>query len=417
MILQENRKPHLNRAPRKQISNADGVVLTDAPEFACQFLPDFTITYVNQACCRYFGVRQEDLIGQSFMALISKENQPIVSQYLLELNPEDPVLAFEQRTLNPSAEIRWQEWIIQAVFHDLENMANFHAIGRDITMFKTPDKNIEHTERQYRAVVEDQMELVCRYRPDFKLTFVNQAYCRYHGKKPNELIGQRFLPYVRPEVKREVLEFIKSATPDHPVVTTHQRITNKNGEPIWVEWCRRALFDDAGNLYAIQGVGRDITEFKKADAALRSSKEALHKKNAELEHKNAALNELLEQIEIQKKRIKDDVIANTEDLLIPILQQLISQGSKVDNRYLILIKRSLENLTSSFGRKITQRSLRLTPREINICNMVKRDLSSKEIAALLNISLNTVGRHRHSIRKKLNIANTNVNLNTFLKNW
>ena len=417
MILQENKGSSVNPALRKRMANGDDVVFKDVPEFACQFFPDFTITYVNQACCRYFGVRQEDVIGQSFMTLISKENQPTVSQYLLALNPEDPVLAFEHRTPNPSGETRWQEWSIAAVFHHSENTPSFNAIGRDITLFKTPDKNIEHTEKQYRAVVEDQMELVCRYRPDFKLTFVNQAYCRYHGKKPNELLGKSFLPYVGPEVKREVLEFIKSATPDHPVVTTPQRITNKTGETIWVEWCRRALFDDTGKLYAIQGVGRDITEFKKAEAALKSSKEALHKKNAELEHKNAALNELLEQIEIQKKHIKDDVIANTEDLLIPILQQLISKGSKFDNRYITLIKRSLEDLTSSFGRKITQRSLKLTPREIEICNMVKRDLSSKEIAALLNISLNTVGRHRHSIRKKLDIANANVNLNTFLKNW
>jgi len=49
--------------------------------------------------------------------------------------------------------------------------------------------------------------------------------------------------------------------------------------------------------------------------------------------------------------------------------------------------------------------------------MIRRGLSSKEIANLLNISLNTVGRHRHSIRKKVDITNKNINLNTFLQDF
>jgi DNA-binding CsgD family transcriptional regulator len=47
--------------------------------------------------------------------------------------------------------------------------------------------------------------------------------------------------------------------------------------------------------------------------------------------------------------------------------------------------------------------------------MDKQGLTSKEIAGMLNISVHTVGRHRHSIRKKINITNKDRNLNTYLK--
>jgi DNA-binding CsgD family transcriptional regulator len=114
-------------------------------------------------------------------------------------------------------------------------------------------------------------------------------------------------------------------------------------------------------------------------------------------------------------QIKDDVIANVEELLIPVLDQLVSKGSRIDKIYLNLIKRSLEDLTSSFGRKITLKEFRLTPKEIQICNMIKRGLSSKEIAGFLNISIFTVGRHRHNIRKKMKITNRKKNLNAFLQ--
>lgn len=293
-------------------------------------------------------------------------------------------------------------------------MKTNQAISRGTTQIKLSKKDLAISERQYRSVVEDQMELVCRYQPDGTVTFANEAYCRHHGKEPDEIIGKSFLPYLQPEDRDEIFKFIKSADPNHRVITINQQITNSNGETKWVEWCRRALFDNAGKLYEIQGVGRDITEFKKAQAALKFSEEALLKKNMELKRKNTALTEVLTQIENQKQQIKDDVTANVEDLLIPMLEQLISNNSRIEAKHLILIKRSLHDLTSSFGRKITQKSLKLTPREIQISNMIKRGLSSKEIASLCQISGYTVARHRQSIRKKANIINKNMNLRTFL---
>ena len=268
---------------------------------------------------------------------------------------------------------------------------------------------------QYLHVVEDQMELVCRYMPDCTLTFVNQAYCRHHEKSRGELIGKCFLPSVRPHDRQEILEFIKTATPHNPVATQIQQITGNSGEVFWVEWRRRSLFDDAGNLREIQSVGRDVTEYKQTAEALKASEEDLRRKNMELERKNTALTEILEHIEQQKLRIKDDVIANVEELLIPMLDQLVSKGSNIDKIYLNLIKRSLDDLTSSFGRKITLKNFKLTPREAQICNLIKRGLSSKEIASFLNISKFTVGRHRHNIRRKMKVTNKKENLNTFLQ--
>jgi PAS domain S-box-containing protein len=90
---------------------------------------------------------------------------------------------------------------------------------------------------QYQHVIEDQVELVCRYSPDCTLTFVNQAYCRYHEKNREELLGGSFLPSVRPEDRRVVLEFIKSTDPANPISTEIQQITKSSGEIFWVE-CR-----------------------------------------------------------------------------------------------------------------------------------------------------------------------------------
>ena len=83
-------------------------------------------------------------------------------------------------------------------------------------------------------------------------------------------------------------------------------------------------------------------------------------------------------------------------------------------KYVDLLKRHLEEITSSFGRKIAAKSTKLTSREIEICNMIKGGLTSKEISNLLNISSQTVEKHRKNIRNKLGITNKRANLSSYL---
>ena len=52
---------------------------------------------------------------------------------------------------------------------------------------------LRDSEARYRAVLESQTDLVCRYLPDTTLTFVNEAYCRSFGRRREELIGRPFL--------------------------------------------------------------------------------------------------------------------------------------------------------------------------------------------------------------------------------
>jgi len=82
-----------------------------------------------------------------------------------------------------------------------------------------------------------------------------------------------------------------------------------------------------------------------------------------------------------------------------------------------MIKYHLGKLTSSFGSKITKKSFNLTPREIEVSNLVKGGLTSKDISNLLNISYRTIEKHRRNIRQKLGISNKRINLTSFLREF
>ena len=130
-------------------------------------------------------------------------------------------------------------------------------------------------EQRYRAVVEDQTELICRWLPDGTLTFVNGAYCRYFQKSPEELLGKSFMPLIPEEDQAKVEQAIAQLSPDNPVVTYSHRVYTPDGSIRWMEWTDRALYDAKGNLVELQSVGRDITEQKLAEEELVRFRQAV----------------------------------------------------------------------------------------------------------------------------------------------
>lgn len=149
-------------------------------------------------------------------------------------------------------------------------------------------------------------------------------------------------------------------------------------------------------------------ELQKINKQLTLEREAL-------QETNAALRAVLLKIEEEKKDIQKSVQANVEKILMPILNALALELPKVQRKYVELLRTSLEEITAPFIHRLSQKYQSLTPTEIKICNMIRNGLRSKEIAEIQGVSLSTINRHREHIRQKLNVANSDVNLVTYLQ--
>jgi len=143
----------------------------------------------------------------------------------------------------------------------------------DITEGRRGEEALQKSEARYRAIVEDQTELICRFLPNGRLTFVNEACCRYFGKTRQELIGQSFVRLLADEDRWE--KQITSLTRENPVATLEHRVVLPSGEIRWQQWTTRAIFDEHERFVEFQSVGRDTTERKRAEDALRQSEEHL----------------------------------------------------------------------------------------------------------------------------------------------
>jgi PAS domain S-box-containing protein len=132
-------------------------------------------------------------------------------------------------------------------------------------------KALARSEERYRNVVEAQTDLICRYLPDTTLIFVNDAYCKYFGKTHEELIGSKFISLI-PEVAREAsLQHIESLISNPRTEAHEHEVIRPDGSVGWHQWLDHVISD--GRKIELQGIGRDITDRKRAEQALISSEE------------------------------------------------------------------------------------------------------------------------------------------------
>lgn len=238
--------------------------------------------------------------------------------------------------------------------------------------------------------------------PGPRIVYVNPGFTKMTGYGPEEILGKspRFLQ--GPKTDRAVLGEIRRKLNNNEVFFGQAVNYRKDGSEFINEWHIEPIRSDEGKVTHYLAIQHDATERVKAQQAI--------------EQKNMALREILEQIEIEKKKIKSDVMLNVEKILLPALKKLRRKGTKLDKTYIDILENNLKDLTSSFGSAAAGNHLKLSPREVEIANLIRNGLSSKEICEMLNVSYKTIETHRNKIRKKLGIVNSEVNITTYLQN-
>ncbi len=237
--------------------------------------------------------------------------------------------------------------------------------------------------------------------PDPAIIYVNPGFTKMTGYASQEVIGKTPRILQGAKTDRNVIARLRSTLEKGEVFFGQAINYRKDGSEFWNEWHIEPIRNEAGAITHYVAIQRDITERKKNELAIVQ--------------KNAALKEILEHIEIEKRNIAHNVQLNVEEVLLPVLKKMRRKGTALDKVYLGVLEKNLKDLTLSFGASVSQKRFKLSPREIEIANLIKNGIGSKEIAAMLNVSFKTVETHRNKIRKKLDILNKNINLTTYLQ--
>ena len=132
---------------------------------------------------------------------------------------------------------------------------------------------LQASEERFRAIVDQQTELICRFRPDTTLTFVNDAYARHFGRTPGELLGRSFLDLIPEEQRAGARAHIESLCANPRAVVYEHAAIAADGKLRWHQWIDQLVPDAHGRRIEFQSVGRDVTERRQAEEALLRSEQ------------------------------------------------------------------------------------------------------------------------------------------------
>ncbi len=133
---------------------------------------------------------------------------------------------------------------------------------------------------------------------------------------------------------------------------------------------------------------------------------------------NFAINALFQRENEHKKDTEEKILINVKKIVLPCLKELKNSPLDAEQAASVeLIEKYLREILSPFVNSVTSKYLSLSPREIQVANMLKEGKSSKEIASLMHVSPEAVDIYRNRIRKKLGLLNSKVNLRVYLMSF
>jgi PAS domain S-box-containing protein len=243
----------------------------------------------NLTATMLLGEEKKGLDRKPITRFIVKEDQDIFYLHRKKIIDTGSIQSCELRMLVGGASEIWVR--IQSTLAQANSgIPIFHLVLSDITERKNAEFEriyaldaLKQSEARYLAIIEEQAELVCRYLPDGRLSFVNEAYVRYFGKKREEIMNCNYIPNIPAFDLPLIQENLGAITKDSPLAKFEHRVIMPDGKVRWQHWLHRGIYSPEGVLVEYQAVGRDVTDSIESAQEREHLLAELARKNEELE--------------------------------------------------------------------------------------------------------------------------------------
>jgi PAS domain S-box-containing protein len=224
--------------------------------------------YTNSAFCHVTGYdRPDDVMGKPLLDFVSPEFRALVAGYIQKRSRGEPAdLHYESLGLRRDGS-RFPYEITVAVINLSDGPATMAFIS-DITERKQAEENLRESEKKYRTLFDNSSDAILIHDLTGRILDSNQVLCERLGYSREELLLMTPMDFDSPEYAEQVPERIRQLMMKKHLIFETCNV-RKDGTRIPTEVNARIIDYNGEQVCLI--VGRDITERKRAEDALRES--------------------------------------------------------------------------------------------------------------------------------------------------
>jgi PAS domain S-box-containing protein len=396
-------------------SIADGMLVFDLEGY---------LVDVNQEFADFLGYGKNELIGKHAAELSPTDIPDIpgsTSLSVLEiLVREGHVQSHETQYAAKDGGVIFAEVNISSLNDDEGNLTGYITAVRFIMDRKSEELKLRESEEFLRKIIINGPEYILVKDRNGKYVVASRTVAEYYGMSLDDLIGKTNFDFIKTgkmslkdaeRIMKSDLEVIN----DKKKTILEESVTLADGSKRWFQTTKIPL-DRKGVSNYVLGISVEITDLKINIDVLEEKEKELELKNQSLTDLNTALRVLVDKKDENKTELEAKVVSSLKILVEPYLGKLEACcSSKKQKNFVEVLKTNLKEVISPFSLNLVSGYVNLSSSEIQVAGLIKNGLRNKEIAELINISVETVSVHRKNIRKKLGISNTKINLYSYLK--
>lgn len=403
--------------------------------------PDGKLHWVNPSVFEFIGYTVEECMAMSNypIAIIDESDQQRVRQLFLDALQGSSGNNIECQVVCKDGRKKWITVSWQPICDENGCRLGHRSSIRDITDRKRMDDQLFKTNERLEAMFSALPNLMFRIDQDGRIYDCHVSSIDRLYVPPAKFMGKKFADVLPEEPARIIMAALDEAAKRG----SHHGATYCLPMPQGLSWYELSI--------AVMGekkpfenqfimLVRDITDRKQLEEDLKKAYDELEvrvlERTAELaavikklnEHQdllaaesrrlqeaNTALKVLLQHREEDQRELERTILVNIRKLVLPYVEKLYSTSlTSVQAGYADVISDNLQNVVSPFLRNLTATYTDLTPREIDVANLVRDGKSAKEIGTLLNCSVRSIEFYKDNIRRKLGLTHQKTNLRTHL---
>ena len=260
---------------RKQAEELFEALSVSSP-IGVYILSDKKFEFVNPQLRSYLGYTDEELLGKESLGLVSEEDRGKVRESAVRMLKGERTSPYEYRIVTKSGEARW----VMETVTSIEYRGKRSTLGNlmDVTQRKEAEQALRDSEERFRHLIETTSDLVWEVDENGRYTYVSPRIEHILGYRPDEVVGKTpfdLMPFK--EANRVAKTFAQAITSRQPIKFLENINLHKSGSSVVLESNGVPFLDGNGDIRGYRGIGRDITERKRAEEQLQVSFQKLEK--------------------------------------------------------------------------------------------------------------------------------------------